>query len=412
MQTCANIFQEPPSTQMPPLPTEAPAAGAPALSRILIVDDEPDIRTLLSRYLVGQGYECLVAGDVNEAFQQIQNNPLDLIITDISMPGKDGIDLLREIKSRDDSLPVMMVTGNNDLASVIGALRTGADDYILKPFNFAELSRGVSNSLKRRALRKSIETFQNNLEQMLTERTSQVQRLFLSTIQSLITALEQKDSYTNGHSQRVAWLSVNLAEAAGMTKREQELMHMAGVFHDLGKIGIRENVLAKSSPLTKKEYEHIKTHCEIGVRILEPLLELKEILPLVRYHHECFDGTGYPMNLCHEEIPLGARILAIADSFDAMISARPYRPALSVDEAVRRLSKAAGTQFDPSLVHFFVQLAESQKFLEIIRSPLWTHREGGQSIPRSAASTNYPLELLSGLAKIPGVQSGSLAHSF
>ena len=116
---------------------------------------------------------------------------------------------------------------------------------------------------------------------MLTERTSQVQRLFLNTIQSLITALEQKDSYTNGHSQRVAWLSVNLAEATGMTKREQELLHMAGVFHDLGKIGIRENVLAKSSPLTKEEYEHIKTHCEIGVRILEPLQELKEILPLV-----------------------------------------------------------------------------------------------------------------------------------
>jgi putative two-component system response regulator len=411
MQIFSNISQEPPSTQILQLATEAPATGTPALPRILIVDDEPDIRTLLSRYLVGQGYECLVAGDVDEAFQQVQNNVLDLIITDISMPGKDGIDLLREVKRRDDSLPVMMVTGNNDLASVIGALKTGADDYILKPFNFAELSRGVSNSLKRRALRKRIETFQNDLEQMLSERTSQVQRLFLNTIQSLITALEQKDSYTNGHSQRVAWLSVKLAEATGMTKREQEIVHMAGVFHDLGKIGIRENVLAKASPLTKEEYEHIKTHCEIGVRILEPLQELKEVLPLVRYHHECFDGTGYPMNLCHEQIPLGARVLAVADSFDAMISARPYRPALSFDEAVLRLKKAAGTQFDPGLVRLFTQLTESEKFLEIIRSPHWTHREGGQNLMQSAAATN-PLEILSGLAEASGMKLGPLASSF
>ena len=412
MQTCLNISQEPPSTQMPPCATEAPAAKTAAHSRILIVDDDPDIRTLLSRYLVGQGYECLVAGDVNEAFQQVDNNRLDLIITDISMPGKDGIDLLREVKRRDNSLPVMMVTGNNDLASVIGALRTGADDYILKPFNFSDLSRGVSNSLKRRALQKRIETFQNDLEQMLTARTSQVQRLFLNTIQSLITALEQKDSYTNGHSQRVAWLSVNLAEAAGMAKREQELVHMAGVFHDMGKIGIRENVLAKSSPLTNEEYEHIKAHCEIGVRILEPLQELKEILPLVRHHHECFDGTGYPMNLCHEEIPLGARVLAIADSFDAMISARPYRSALSFDEAILRLSKAAGTQFDPDLVRYFIQLTKSEKFLEIIRSPLWAHREGGQNLMQSDAATNDPLAILSGLAAASGMKQEPSTPSF
>jgi putative two-component system response regulator len=403
MQTYSNFPQEPFSTQMPPLAIETPVIETTAHSRILIVDDEPDIRTLLSRYLVGQGYECMVAGDVDEAFQQVENNRLDLIITDISMPGKDGIDLLREVKRHDDSIPVIMVTGNNDLASVIGALRTGADDYILKPFNFVELSRGVNNSLKRRALRKRIETFQNDLEKMLTERTSQVQRLFLNTVQSLITALEQKDLYTNGHSQRVAWLSVKLAEAKGMTKREQELVHMAGVFHDLGKIGIRENVLTKSSPLTADEYEHIKTHCEIGVRILEPLQELKEILPLVLHHHERFDGTGYPMHLCHEEIPLGARVLAIADSFDAIISARPYRPALSFNEAILRLRKAAGTQLDPDLVRIFIQLAESEKFLEIIHSPLWTHREESQNLMLNTTSTNDSFELLSGLAEVAGM---------
>jgi response regulator RpfG family c-di-GMP phosphodiesterase len=411
MQKCSDFSQGSDEKQMPPIASETSTEVRPSHPRILIVDDEPDIRKLLARYLAGLGYECLVAGDVNEAFQQVQNNPLDLIITDISMPGKDGIDLLREIKRLDDNLPVMMVTGNNDPSSVIDALRTGADDYILKPFNFADLSRGVSNSLKRRAMRKQIESFQNNLGQLLTERTSQVQRLFLSVVQSLITALEQKDSYTNGHSQRVAWLSVSLAEAAGLSKREIELVHMAGVFHDLGKIGIRESVLAKTSPLTNEEYEHIKTHCDIGVRILEPLKELAEILPLVRHHHECFDGRGYPMNLHHEEIPLGARILSIADAFDAMISARPYREALSFDEAIMRLIRSAGTQFDPSLVHIFTMLAKSEKFLETIRSPFWTHSEGIENSLQSAAISSNPLEILGKLAPTPAMKSELLAHS-
>jgi putative two-component system response regulator len=375
-------------------------AGMKSRSRILIVDDEQDVCALLIHYIDGLGYECFETGNSKEALTQVQNNQMDLIITDLSMPGMDGIELLREIKRCDDNLPVVMITGNNDPISIIDAMKTGADDYILKPFTLQEISRGISGSLKRSAIRKQIQAFQNNLERMLLERTSQVQHLFLSIVQSLIVALEQKDAYTNGHSQRVAWLSVSLAEAAGITRRDIDILHVAAVFHDLGKIGIHESILTKTSPLTKEEYSHIKTHCDLGVRILAPLQEFKEILPLVRHHHERYDGRGYPMNLRREEIPFGARILSIADAFDAMISGRSYRSSLSIDKAISRLRRASGSQFDPDLVRRFISFAESDKFRETIHSPLWTLHEGcvdQGSIPFA----DFPLDVFNSFAQIP-----------
>jgi putative two-component system response regulator len=344
--------------------------------RILIVDDEADICALLIRYLADYGYECIAVNDAKEAVEQINRQSPDLAITDISMPGMDGIGLLHEIKNRDDSIPVVMMTGNDDPLSVIDALKMGADDYILKPFDLPNIANVIGNLLKRRTQRKQIQSFQHDLERMLEERTSQVQRLFISIIQSLIAALEQKDPYTNGHSQRVAWISVNLAKETSMIPRDIELVHIAGVFHDIGKIGIPESILAKNGALTKEEYLQVQNHCDIGVRILEPLKELKEILPLVRHHHERYDGCGYPLKLFRAEIPLGARILAIADSFDAMISARPYRGAIAIDEAMKRLVQAAGSQFDPDLVPLFIRMAESGKFLEMLHSPSWTHHDG------------------------------------
>jgi putative two-component system response regulator len=373
-------------------------------SRILIVDDEQDIRVLLTHYLDELGYEGSSTGNSREALNQVQNNQLDLIITDLLMPEMDGIALLREIKHRDDNFPVVMITGNNDPLSIIDAMKTGADDYILKPFTMKDISRGISGSLQRSAIRRQIQAFQINLEQMLAERTSHVQRLFLSIVQSLIVALEQKDAYTNGHSQRVAWLSVNIAQAAGMTRREIDIVHVAGVFHDLGKIGIHENILSKTHPLTKKEYAQIKTHCDIGVRILEPLQEFREILPLVRHHHEHFNGRGYPLNLHGEEIPFGARILSIADAFDAMISGRSYRSRLTIAEAISRLRDAAGSQFDPSLVCLFIPFAESDMFRETIHSPFWTLPESGEhSKPISFAE--YPLDIFNSFAQMTILKS-------
>jgi putative two-component system response regulator len=375
--------------------------------RILIVDDEEDICTLLSRYLNNHGYECIAVSDATQAFEHIKSQSLDLVLTDISMPGMDGIRLLHEIKHRDDSIPVVMMTGNDDPHSVIDAMKMGADDYILKPFDLSSISGEIGNLLKRRTHRKQIQSFQHDLEQMLEERTSQVQRLFINIIQSLIAALEQKDPYTNGHSQRVAWLAVSLAKETSIIRRDIELIHIAGVFHDLGKIGIPESILSKNGALTKEEYLQIQTHCDLGVRILEPLQEFKEILPLVRHHHERYDGCGYPMKLFQAEIPLGARILAIADSFDAMTSARPYRPALTIEEAIKRLCQGSGSQFDPDLAPLFIRMAESDKFLETLHSPFWTHHDGND-INKNLPLGDYPLDIMQNLAKIPNVNSGLL----
>jgi putative two-component system response regulator len=360
-------------------------------SRILVVDDEENMRIFLIHYLKSLGYSCISASNAGEAFEQIQGNLLDLVVTDIDMPGMNGIELLREIKRRDDNLPFVMITGKDDPREIIDAMKTGADDYILKPFDLTDISRGISNSLKRSAMRKQIRAFQNDIQRMLAERTSQVQRLSLNIIQSLITALEQKDSYTNGHSQRVAWLSVNLAKAAGVISREIEHVHIAGILHDLGKIGIRESILSKQGALTEEEYAHVKTHCDIGVCILEPLQEFSAILPLVRHHHEHYDGFGYPMNLKGEEIPLGARILAIADTFDAMISARPYRSALPLDEALLRLRRAAGSQLDPLLVNLFIALVQSDDFSKTIKPPFISHKD--IDIAKIIPLTNFPLDI-------------------
>jgi HD-GYP domain-containing protein (c-di-GMP phosphodiesterase class II) len=169
------------------------------------------------------------------------------------------------------------------------------------------------------------------------------------------------------------------------------------VFHDLGKIGIPESILSKDGVLTREESLQIQAHCDIGVRILKPLKELGEILPLVRHHHEFYNGCGYPMKLSRTEIPIGARILAIADSFDAMISARPYRAALAIDEAIRRLRLATGSQFDPGLVPLFIRMAESDKFLETIHSPSWAHHDGSE--PNTSIQLgDYPLDIIEGIA--------------
>jgi putative two-component system response regulator len=375
-------------------------------SRVLIVDDEPDLCALLMHYLAELGYERSAASDSRAALNQVRNNKVDLVITDLLMPEMNGIELLREIKRIDDDLPVVMITSHNDPLSIIDAMKTGADDYILKPFTLKDISRGISGSLQRSAIRRQIQAFQKNLEQMLAERTSQVQRLFLSIVQSLIVALEQKDAYTNGHSQRVAWLSVNIAEAAGMTRREIDIVHVAGVFHDLGKIGIPESILSKTQPLTKKEYAQIKTHCDIGVRILEPLREFREILPLVRHHHEHFDGQGYPLNLHGEEIPFGARILSIADAFDAMISGRSYRSRFAIAEAISRLRHAAGSQFDPVLVRLFIPFTESDKFHETINSPFWMLPERSEHSGIISFDA-YPLDIFGSFAQMPIPQSAS-----
>jgi response regulator RpfG family c-di-GMP phosphodiesterase len=327
--------------------------------KLLIVDDEPEIRRLLSRYLTQRGHSCFEACNGDEALEQVRRTVFDAVVTDCHMPGMGGMDLLRKIKDSDPDLAVVMISGNHDPDIALEALRLGADDYVFKPFKFAEVTVGLSRALEKRKLKFQIRSHHQSLESTVKRRTSQIQHLLYNVIQSLVCTLEAKDPYTDGHSQRVTHMSTLLGQAAGLESRELEILQLGAVFHDLGKIGISENILTKRGGLTVEEYAQIKTHPDVGVRILQPLQELRAIHPIIRHHHEHYDGSGYPGNLAGEDIPLGARIVAVADAFDAMTSGRTYVHALPISQAADRIRDAIGTHFDPMLADLFLKMIES-----------------------------------------------------
>jgi putative two-component system response regulator len=348
--------------------------------RLLIVDDEDSIRRVLALELKKSGYDCLEANSGEEALEIAGNQPVDAVLSDLQMPGMDGLELLREIKRRFPDVAVVMITGNHEVDSAIAAIQAEADDYLLKPFDWQTIRCRIERALERTALKKKVREYQNGLEEMLARRTTQINRLTLHVIQSLVTALEARDPSTDGHSRRVTLLARQLGIAVGLNHRDLEILQVAAMFHDLGKIGIRENILTKQGSLSDEELEHIKSHPEIGVKVLEPLLEFHEILPLILHHHERYDGCGYPSGISGDSIPVGARILAVVDSFDAMVSDRPYRSGIPIVEAFVRLRGSAGSQLDPLLVQQFLALAEKG-----ILKNIPTH-------PDTALST-YPIRL-------------------
>ncbi len=323
-------------------------SGRPA--RILIVDDEETIRRLLHQSLGKAGYQCQKAGNAEQALDKLKSDPAELVILDIKMPGKSGMELLPELKASHPDTVVIMVTATTDTSTAIQCLKDGAYDYITKPFNLDEVALSVDRALGKRRLELKNRDYHQHLEQKVAEQAERIRASFLNAITALVYALEAKDKYTSGHSQRVAKLSADIAQELGVPEGDITKIRLAGSIHDIGKIGVRESVLNKPSVLTDEEYRHVKDHCERGERILEPIVKDEAILGMVRHHHECHDGTGYPDGLSGEQIPLGARILAVADAFDAMTSERPYRRVMSTGKALAEIRRCSGTKFDPAIV--------------------------------------------------------------
>jgi len=272
------------------------------------------------------------------------------------MPGKSGIEVLQEITARYTDTGVIMITATADAETVIELMRMGAYDYMIKPVDINELSLRVRRALERRSLVIENEEYRLKLEEKVREQARKIHDSFVKSITSLAFALEARDSYTSGHSQRVSRLSRQIALKLGIDEVSAEKIEMAGLVHDIGKIGIKESILKKQEELTDEEYEHISTHSIIGERILRPAIDDKEILGIVRHHHEWYDGQGYPDGLSGEQIPLGARVLAVADMYDAMTSDRPYRKAVSNDIAISELRLKAEHQFDPVVVDAFADV--------------------------------------------------------
>jgi len=329
---------------------------AAAKTRVLVVDDEEFLRSIVRERLEIAGYSVDEAPNGNEALDILSNGrgPYDVLLTDIRMPGMDGITLLREWGKRCPGTAGIVMSANAELDTAVSALKLGACDYITKPFNFDVLLITIDNALRKKELERQVEDYRTNLESKVKEQTDIINSMYVRSIDAMIKALEAKDFYTRGHSQRVTLYSLAIAVELRMTGPELEDLRRASVLHDLGKIGVREAVLNKPGRLTDEEFSEIVRHPETAVRILEPIPFFHPLLPSILHHHERFDGKGYPARLSRDKIPLPSRIMAIADTFDAMTSTRAYRKALPLSDAIAEVRRCSGSQFDPDIVPAFL----------------------------------------------------------
>jgi response regulator RpfG family c-di-GMP phosphodiesterase len=319
------------------------------------VDDEPHLRRVLVHVMQRDGYTCDEASNGEEALAILARRPASLVLTDLHMPVLDGLGLLRQARVRHPDTAVMLVTAVAELRTAVQCLGEGAVDYVTKPFHVDEVRARVRHALERRRLIIENRAYHQRLEEKVTVQSRRLEQLVLSSIQSLAEALEAKDTCTHGHSLRVSRYAALIAREMGMDDGFIDQVEFGGRVHDIGKIGVRETVLNKAGPLSEEEYRHIMTHPEVGWRILSPLLaEQPRALNVVRHHHERWDGRGLPDGLASADIPLEARIVAVADTFDAMTSERPYRPGAALDATIAELRRCANAQFDPAVVDAFL----------------------------------------------------------
>ena len=332
---------------------------AAKLEGILIVDDEESVRRLLNKRLTNEGYQCLEAANASQALDELRRKKISLVLLDIKMPGKSGVELLPEIKAGHPDTSVIMITATADMQTAVQCMKQGAYDYVIKPFELDEITIGVGRALEQRRLILENKEYQQHLEEKVAEQANKIRSAFISAITSLVYALEAKDAYTSGHSQRVAELSAAIAKELRLPPDKIGKLELAGLLHDIGKIGVQESVLNKPGRLTKAEFELVKHHPVIGERILRPIIGTEEILEVVRSHHERYNGKGYPDGLQKDEIPLGGRILAISDAYEAMTSERPYRKSMSAEVAHGEIERNKGTQFDPEIADTFNNIKET-----------------------------------------------------
>ena len=320
---------------------------------VLIVDDDDEIRMLLKAYLEDEGYFVEAAGSGAEALKVSEKNMPDLILADVLMDGIDGIEFLKKIKKVDKSVPVILMSAYGSQDKVIEGLELGAVDFISKPFLAKTIADTVRMALERKRLPK--DKTGGSYEHEYSPMRKLLRESYASILKSLVMVLESKDPYIREHSMRVAKYASMLAKEVGMKPEEVDTIEKTGYFHDIGKVGITDAILQKPGRLTKEEFDEIKRHPQISYDIVAPLKLLHVALAGIKHHHERWDGGGYPDGLKEEGIPLTARIMAVADTYEALTSDRPYRKGKNNQEAVAELLKCSGKQFDPKLVKHFIR---------------------------------------------------------
>jgi putative nucleotidyltransferase with HDIG domain len=335
--------------------------------RILVVDDEEAIREIVSSMLANAGYQTQQAASGTEALAVISGNePIELILTDLMMPEMDGIALLEKVKEARPDVPAIMVTAVHDISVALAAIRNGAYDYLLKPFEREQMLAMVRRALEHGRLRLENKAYQANLESLVAARTEQLrqtmtdlERSYDITLEALGDALDLKDAETEGHSKRVTAYTIAMARAMGMSADKIRVIARGAFLHDIGKMAIPDAILRKPGALTETETMIMREHCFRGYQMLKKIPFLAEAAEIVYSHQEHFDGSGYPRGLKAEEIPLGARLFAVADTLDAITSDRPYRAAQSTAAAREEIRRFSGRQFDPEVVDIFLRMPES-----------------------------------------------------
>jgi putative two-component system response regulator len=314
-----------------------PRTTATHLPKVLVVDDGAANRELIEACLADVECEVRLASDGAHALRMIESSPPDLVLLDVQMPGMDGYEVCRRIKADPELrlVPVVMITALDSTDDRVTALEAGADDFMSKPVERVELVARVRSALK--------------LKSVFDKLDSAEQVIF-----ALASAVEAKDAHTERHTRRVAEAARHIGERMGLPKSDLDTLYLGGMVHDLGKIGVDDAILRKPGPLDADELLKMRAHPIIGANIVKPLRSGSELVPIIRHHHEWFDGRGYPDGLRGADIPLLARIVSICDAYDALVNDRPYRPRRSPDEAIQILAGGAGRQWDPRLVSLFL----------------------------------------------------------
>lgn len=333
--------------------------------RILVVDDEPSICTLLVEGLAAHGYECDSRTGGEAALRLLAAGSYDLMVSDLRMPGMTGLELLEECRKRFPEMPFLIATGEGDVRVGIEAMKKGAADYLTKPIQLDALAAAIERSIETKRMEMELSRYRQKLELMVEDRTKQLEagrrRIELTydeTLQALGAALDLRDTETAGHSRRVTLYSLQMAKGLGCSAEQLRQIARGAYLHDIGKIGVPDSILLKPGKLTPEETRVMESHVRVGYELVSRIAFLAGAAEIVLTHQERYDGTGYPQGLIGEEIPLGARIFAVADTLDAMTSDRPYRRALPFSAAREEIIRESGRQFDPAVVAAFLSIPE------------------------------------------------------
>jgi putative two-component system response regulator len=330
-----------------------------AKPRLLIVDDEPEVRGVLHDLLCDT-YECAEAPSAEEALARLRDTDFDLVISDITMSGMSGLEMIPHVKAASPDTAIVMISGMQTIESAINALRLGAFDYLMKPFDLRQAEAAVARALEYHDLVVAKRRYENHLEELVEQRTAELdqaldslEQAYRTTLQALTAALETRDAETHGHSERVVTFSLRLGREYGLTSPQMKALEFGSLLHDIGKIGVPDAILRKPAKLTEEEWERMREHPVHGQQILRGIKFLEGAAKVVAQHHEKWDGSGYPLGLKAEDIDVCARIFSVADAFDAITSDRVYRKGRPYEAAAQELDEWSGRQFDPKIVDAF-----------------------------------------------------------